>query len=119
MGMRPYLGDTYRALAFVGVGGFGGFGFLSAAMFLFRPFFEPIVRIVLPIVAAFCFRVSLPYSPDMYWYVTGYVGFLGLFIAFLTAIIAMRKPAQDRRIDDALIRGTTDFANGAPLEPKR
>ena len=118
MRFRPHFGDTRTGILTVGLGGAVICGLTSAAMFLFRPFCEPILRLALITIAKGVARTHLRYDPAQYYLWAGYVGFLGVFILGLAAVTIVRKPAQDRVIDQALRRQTTEFANGAPLEPK-
>ena len=118
MRFRPYFGDTYVGIVTVGLAGAAICGLTSAAMFLFRSFCEPILRVALAAVVDAVAHSYFRYDPAEYYYWAGYVGFLGVLVLLLAAIATIRKPAQDRIIDDALRRQTTDFANGAPLEPR-
>jgi cell division protein FtsX len=118
MRLRPYFGDTYAGIITIGLTGAVICGLISAAMFLFRSFCEPILRIALTAFVDAVAHSYFRYDPSQYYLWAGYVGFLGVFILAIAAVTMIRKPAQDRIIDDALRRQTTDFANGAPLEPK-
>lgn len=86
-------------------------------MYLFRPVFEPILRIVLVVGTAYL-GGHLVYHPDQYWSWDGYAAFLGLFVLAIAAVAMIRKPAQDRQIDEELRRQTTELSHGAPLEPE-
>jgi len=88
-------------------------GLASAAMFVSRPFCEPILRLVLAL-----FLRHFQYDPGLYWFFTMYVAVGGLLILLATAYVVLRKRSQDRSIDNALRRRTTEIAQGAPLEPK-
>ena len=119
MRFRPYFGDTYAGIVTLGLAGAAICGLTSVAMFLFRTYCEPILRFVLTAVVGAVTHSNFRYDPAEYYYWAGYVGFLGVLVLLLAARAIIRKPAQDRIIDDALRGQTTDFANGAPLEPRR
>jgi len=63
-------------------------------------------------------RGHFVYHPNTYWFWNGFVLFLGVFILILGTVFIIIKPAQDRRIDAALRRQTTQCSHGAPLEPE-
>ena len=115
--LRPYFGDTYTGIVAFALGGASACALLSAAMFLFRPVCEPILRFALTLVAA---RLGghFMYDPGSYWFWDGYAAFCGIFILVVAAVIIVRKPAQDRRIDQELRSQTTEFSHGAPLDPE-
>ena len=119
MKLRPYFGDSYAGIVTIGVAGAVMCAVTSAAMFLFRSFCEPILRLALTAYVDIVAHSYFRYDPSEYYYWAGYVGVLGAFILLLAAVTMIRKPAQDRTIDGALRGQTTDFANGAPLEPER
>ena len=119
MRLRPYFGDTYGGIVTMGLAGALVCGLLSAAMFLFRSVCEPILRVALTIFANSIAHSYLRYDPSEYYFWAGYVGFLGVVILAITTVTMVRKPAQDRVIDDALRRQTGEIVNGAPLEPKQ
>jgi hypothetical protein len=114
--LRPYFGDTYAGIITIGVGGASACALLSVAMYLFRPFFEPILRIALVVTAGYL-GGHFVYRSDQYWLWDGYAALLGLFILGMAAVVMIRKPAQDRQIDGELRRQTTEYSHGAPLEP--
>lgn len=117
MRLRPYFGDTYAGIVTIALGFASACGLLSAAMFLFRPMCEPILRIVLVLFAA-SVGGHFVYDPDSYWLWDAYAAFLGLFILVLAGVVIVRKPARDQCIDEELRRQTTEFSRGAPLEPE-
>jgi hypothetical protein len=117
MRLRPYFGETYGGMVAITLGAASACALLSALMFLFRPVCEPILRIVLTLFVA-SVGGHYVYDPSSYWFWAGYAGFLGIFVLIITAIFIIRKPAQDRRIGDALRRQTMEISHGAPLEPK-
>jgi hypothetical protein len=115
--MRPRrpLGATYGGIIAGGVIGGAAFALLSAVMFLFRSVCEPLVRIAVSFVAIYL-HAYLRYEPAQYWYVAGFVGALGALVVFVAIIALIRRPGDDRRMDAALLRETSEFVNGAPLE---
>jgi hypothetical protein len=54
--MRQPISGTWIGLIALCMLGGGGFGLASAAMFLFRDQCEPVLRLVLPLLAALLFR---------------------------------------------------------------
>ncbi|HET7577328.1 MAG TPA: hypothetical protein VFK19_12300 [Sphingomicrobium sp.] len=118
MRTRPYFNDTYAGIVLIGVAGAAICGLVSGVMFLFRSLCEPILRIALTGFVEVVAHSTYRYDPSTYYLWAGYAGFLGLFILLIAAVAIIRKPAVDRRIDESLRRQTTEFASGAPLEPK-
>jgi len=118
MRLRPYFAQTYFGISLIGLALATACGLVSTAMFLFRPLCEPILAVALTIVVHAVSRGYFRYDPATYWFFSGYIAFLGVGILFISAVAMIRKPGQDRHIDEALRRQTTDFAQGAPLEPK-
>ena len=118
MRLRPYFGDTYVGIVTMSTAFTAACATLSALMFFFRPFCEPILRFVLSFFVHSVAHIYFVYDPAMYWFWDGYVAFLGVFILILATVMIVRKPAQDRRIDQALRRQTSESSHGAPLEPK-
>jgi hypothetical protein len=116
--MRPIrpLGATYTGLIISGFVGGLGLGLLSAAMFLFRAHAEPVVRIILPLVASR--HGPYRYNPDTYFFWPSLVGFLAILWVALSSLAVVRKPAEDKQIEAALKARHRQAARGAPLEPK-
>jgi len=117
MRLRPYFGDTYVGIVTIAVAGASACVLLSAVMFLFRPVCEPILRIALTFFVRSLGGYYV-YDPGLYWFWDGYAASLGIFILSIAAVVIIRKPAQDRRIDVALRGQTTELSHGAPLEPE-
>lgn len=118
MRLRPYLGDTVRGIVTVSLSLAGVFVAVSALMFFFRPVCEPILRFALGLFVHGVARGYFVYHPSTYWFWDGFVLFLGIFVLVLGTIFVIIKPAQDRRIDEALLRQTAQSSHGAPLEPQ-
>ncbi|MGK6354436.1 hypothetical protein ACMGDH_04325 [Sphingomonas sp. DT-207] len=88
---------------------------VSAGLFFFRDQCEPVLRWLLPLIAG---RHShFRYDPDSYYFWAGLAGVLALLWISLFSMAALRKPADDRRIDAALRARQHRSARGAPLEP--
>jgi hypothetical protein len=114
--LRPYFGDTYAGIVTIALALAAVCAVVSAAMFFFRSVCEPILRFAM---TAFVHSVAhgyFVYDPATYWFWDGYVAFLGVFILLIATVVIIRKPAQDRRIEEALRRQTTEFSHGASLE---
>jgi hypothetical protein len=118
MRLRPYFAQTYLGISLIGLSLATLCMLVSAAMFLFRPFCEPILAVVLPIFVNAVSRSYFRYDPALYWFYCGYVAFLGVGVLFIAALAMIRKPSQDRHIDEALRHQTANFAHGAPLDPE-
>lgn len=118
MWLRPYLGDTYAGIVTIAIAFAGACIAVSALMFLFRPVCEPVLRFAMTLFVYWVSHGYFVYDPATYWFWDGYVAFLGVFILFIAAVVLIRKPARDRRIDQALRRQTTEFSHGEPLEPE-
>lgn len=118
MRLRPYFGDTYAGILTIGIAFAGACASVSALMFFFRPLCEPILRFAMALFVHSVSGGSFVYDPATYWLWDGYVAFLGALMLLFAAVVIIRKPAQDRRIDQALRRQTTEFSHGAPLEPE-
>jgi hypothetical protein len=118
MRLRPYFGETYAGIITFGITLAGACAAVSAVMFLFRPLCEPILRFATTLFVHSVAHGYFVYDPATYWFWDGYVAVLGVFILIVTAVVIIRKPAQDRRIDQALLRQTSESSHGAPLEPK-
>jgi hypothetical protein len=103
-------------LAVLALLGGGGGGLLSAILFLFRDQCEPLVSIVLPLLAR-ALGGHLDYDPSEYWFIAGWVGFLALLWSIGIGWTIIRKPAEDRRVDRILREKLEQSARGAPLEP--
>ena len=113
-----WLGNSYSALALIGVGGAGILFVLSATLFVSRPFAEPAVRFLLPLLMALV-EIDLEYEPDYYCWVAGDCGLVGLawLLGFLWMIAS--RPGQNARIDrNLLLRRRGPVSHGAPLEPE-
>jgi len=118
MRLRPYFGQTYLGIVTIGLTFAGVCGLVSAAMFMFRPICEPILRFALTLFVHSVAHSYFRYDPATYWFWAGYIGALGVLFVAVFVIAIIRKPAQDRRIDEALRRQTTEISHGAPLEPE-
>jgi hypothetical protein len=118
MRLRPYFGDTYVGIVTIAMAFGGVCAAVSALMFFFRPVCEPILRFAMMLFVHSVSRGSFVYDPATYWFWDGYVAVLGAFIPLVAAVVIIRKPAQDRRIDQELRRQSTEFSHGAPVEPE-
>lgn len=116
MRLRPHFGDTYVGIFTITVGGAAACALLSAVMFLFRPVCEPILRNVLRFFVQSVGGYYV-YDPRSYWFWDGYAALLSTLAFVIAAIVIIRKPAQDWRIDNVLRGQTTEISHGAPLEP--
>jgi hypothetical protein len=115
---RQPIGGTWIGLSALCVLG-GGFGLASAAMVLFRDRCEPVLRLVLPLVATLLLRGGHPfhYDPDNYYFWAGAVGLMALLWVALIIRAMMLKPGQDRRLEAHLRAQLGQSARGAPLNP--
>jgi hypothetical protein len=119
MRLRPYFAQTYLGMSLIGLSMAGVCALVSAAMFLFRPFCEPILAVVLTVLVSEVSRGGyFRYDPASYWFFSDYVAFLSLGVLVIVGVALIRKPGQDSHIEEALRRQTTDFAQGAALDPK-
>lgn len=120
MRLRPHFTDTYGGIITVALALAGLLGGISVVMYLFRPFCEPILQLVLPII----FRAiaqgyrHFSYDPGTYWFLDGCVAILAVAVLLIGAVTIVKKPGQDRRIDDALRKQTAEFSHGAPIDPE-
>lgn len=120
MRLRPHFADTYAGIITLGLVFSGAPCLISAAMFFFRPFCEPILKLALPIFARLISKgySHYHYDPNTYWFLDGYVAFLGVLILLIAVVTMIKKPAQDQRIDHALRQRATKYSHGAPLDPE-
>jgi len=109
--------DTRRGIALLGTGGTIAFAFLSAAMHSNRPFFEPLLRVLLPYVAGRNGGSRYIYDPANYGFWAWMPLLFGLVLLTTCLIFVITKPATDRRIDKALWQRLEPQARGAPLDP--
>jgi len=116
MRKRRPLSATYRGLLFLGAGGGAAFAFLSALMFVFRAQCEPILRLLLPLLAGR--RGHYRYDPDSYYFWAWLAAAMSLMWVGLVLFAALRKPEEDRRLDRHLRAKLSQDARRAPLEPK-
>jgi hypothetical protein len=99
---------------------FGGLAalLLSFVLVIDRKLCEPVLRFLLPIVTKALFRSALYYSPEQYYWIAGYVGGLSAVWTVAMLVVVMRQPAEDARIDAALMgKLGRQRAHGAPLDP--
>ena len=118
MKLRPYFAETYAGIVVITAAFAGACALLSVTMFFFRPLCEPILRLALPLFAEWLCHAHVAYDPASYWFWDAFVAFLAFFVVFLAVTVLIRKPAEDRRIDEALLRQTSQLSHGAPLEPE-
>lgn len=113
--MRP-LGHTSGGIAILGAAGTIGFALLGAAMLNFRPLCEPVLRLVLPFVAA-RMRGDYRYDPANYEFWAWLPVLFAALWCFVCLVALSNKPGNDRRIDRAIRERLHRSARGAPLEP--
>lgn len=93
-----------------------GVGILSAAMFNYREYCEPVLRLVLPVLAGR--KAHFRYNPDDYFFWAGLAAFFAAALIAAAIFAALRQPAENRRVEKALRSRSQAQARGAPLEPK-
>lgn len=111
---RPF-GDTYKSLLLIGTSGSVSFALLSSLMFAFRAQCEPVLRLILPLLAPR--RSFYRYDPDSYYIWAAFAAGMSVLWMVLIVVAILNKPQTDRRIDKNLKSKITQSARGAPLEP--
>ncbi|QNN64533.1 hypothetical protein H9L12_09460 [Sphingomonas rhizophila] len=115
MKIRRPLGATYKGMLFFGAAGGAAFATLSALLFVFRAQCEPILRLLLPLLAGR--RGHYQYDPDSYYFWAWLAAAMSLLWMGLVLWAALRKPHEDRRLDKHLKAKLSQKVRGAPLEP--
>ena len=111
------LRDTRRGIALFGAGATFAFTLLSAAMHSYRPFFEPLLRVLLPYAAGRLGGGHYHYDPSNYVFWAWMPLVFAAVLLTTCLVIFITKPATDRRIDSTLRQRLQQQARGAPLEP--
>ena len=120
MRLRRPLSSSYTGLAIVGLLGSGGFGLISATMFLDRGLGELLIGVLLPIFGMLGgARGAIDYEPDFYYWWVVTAAFMSLLWAILSLGAVLAKPGEDRRLDAAINAKLVQSARGAPLEPEQ
>ena len=91
---------------------------LSAILFTYRSGCEPVLAALLPYVTRAIFRSALYYEPQQYYWIAAYVGGFSAFWAMVMVYIVARAPAENRRVDAALMKQIApQQSRGAILDP--
>ena len=111
------LRDTRRGIALFGAGVTVVLACLSVAMQSYRWFFEPLLRVLLPIAAGQLGGGYYRYDPADYLFWAWMPLMLAGVMMLTCLVIFVTKPTTDRRIDSTLRERLQPRARGAPLEP--
>jgi len=118
--LRRPLSASYTGLAIIGLLGSGGFGLVSAIMFLDRGLGELLIRVLLPIFGLLAGASgAIDYDPDFYYWWAVTAAFMSVLWAILSLRAVLAKPGEDRRLDAAINAKLVQSARGAPLEPEQ
>jgi hypothetical protein len=101
------------------IGWAAGLGGILVAFLLIanRPLCEPVVAALLPFISEALFRSAFHYKPEQYEWIAAYIGGFSALWTLVMLYIVVRAPAEDRRIDTALLKQAgSQEARGAPLE---